>query len=205
MSPNEYDLGTGAGTAAVPAAVAPPADPFDMFPGVDTDEYPEILGRQPLSPGDYLFEVTGLAFDTNTKGTLLLQLKVVKPLQLEPGAPAPEGGIITERFNSFYPPPPGSAEGVQKAHKISVGRFKGAYHISTGQELHGRLDGPTLKQAKTDMIGKRLVSRVAWTKRQPKGSKEKAQRITYAEWLTLGKPEVYDNVTGFRAPKEGEV
>ena len=206
MAPdNEYDVGAS-GTAAVPAMATPAADPFDMFPGVDTDDYPEILGRQPITPGDYLFDVVGLTFDTNKKGTLLLQLKVAKVLQVEPGAPAAAvGSVITDRLNNFYPPAPGSAEGLLTAHRISVGRFKGAYHVATKTELSGRLDGPTLKAAKAAMVGKQVVSRVAWTTRVPKGSKEKGKRISYTEWLTSGKPEVFDNVTGFRAPKEGEV
>lgn len=205
---NEYDLGVsvGGGTAAVPAASAPAVDPFDMFPGVDTDDYPEITGRQPISPGDYLFEVASLAFDKDKKGTLNLGLKLVKALQVEPGAPAsPAGTVITDRLNNFYPPEPGAAENIKTAHRISVGRFKGAYHIGTKQELTGRLDGPTLKQARTAMLGTKVVSRVTWTTRMPKGSKEKGKRISYSEWLTTGKPEVFDNVTGFRAPKEGEV
>lgn len=205
MTTNDYEVTGPSGTAAVPTMAAPAADPFDMFPGVDTDDYPEILGRQPITPGDYLFEVASLTFDTNTKGTLLLGLKIVKPLQVEAGATATTGGVITERFNNFYPPAPGSTENILKAHRISVGRFKGAYHVAAGSELSGRLDAAALKQAKTDMVGKRLVSRVAWTTRVPKGSKEKGKRISYSEWLTTGKPEVFDNVTGFRAPKEGEV
>lgn len=203
---NEYEIGAS-GTAAVPAAVAPSADPFDMFPGVDTDDYPEILGRQPIFPGDYLFEITNLSFDTNTKGTLLMGLKTVRVIQQEPGVPTNGATTqaITERFNNFYPPVPGSTENLQKAHQISVGRFKGAYHVATKAELTGRLDGPALKAAKAAMVGKQLVSRVAWTTRVPKGSKEKGKRISYSEWLANGKPEVFDNVTGFRAPKEGEV
>jgi len=206
MAPNEYDIGAS-GTAAVPVASAPAADPFDMFPGVDTDDYPEILGRQPIYPGDYLFEIVSLSFDTNTKGTLLMGLKTVRAIQQEPGVPTNGATTqaITERFNNFYPPEPGAAENTQKAHRISVGRFKGAYHVATGTELIGRLDGPTLKAAKTSMVGKRLVSRVAWTTRVPKGSKEKGKRISYSEWLASGKPEVFDNVSGFRAPKEGEI
>lgn len=205
---NEYDLGVsvGGGVAAVPAAALPAQDPFDMFPGVDTDDYPEITGRQPISPGDYLFEVASLNFDKDKKGTLNLGLKLVKALQVEAGAPtSPAGTVITDRLNNFYPPEPGAGDNLKTAHRISVGRFKGAYHIGTKQELTGRLDGPTLKAAKTAMIGTRVVSRVVWTIRQPKGTKGPAKRITYSEWLATGKPEVYDNVSGFRAPKEGEV
>ena len=203
---NEYDLGA-AGTAAVPAAAVAAADPFDMFPGVDADDYEEITGRQPVYPGDYLFEVTSLGWDQNKKGTLLLGLKVVKPLQVDPGVPSNGTGttVITERFNSFWPPEPGAAEGVQKAHKISVGRFKGAYHLTTGVSAQGRIDGPFLKEAKTKMVGKQLVGRVKWTTRVPKGSKEKGKAISYTEWLTNGKPEIFDNISGFRAAKEGEV
>src|SRR5467141_1727103 len=104
VTENEFELQAADG---VPTAAIPAADPFDMFPGVDSDDYPEIVGRAPIPPGTYLFRTTELAWDTNKKSTLLLSMRLIRALQVETGAPVPEGGIITERFNTFWPPEPG--------------------------------------------------------------------------------------------------